>query len=216
MWSPGKGTPSPPSQCGQADEAVGTASTASKKLNKSALKRMGKACVEKPTKCALRGTGVVVAAYTAYKFAENSQEQQACIADCLTGEGVSCESEECCQKECEKKHPTTLLGAGAEATTDLMDSMIVPFLEDFIGIPITQISKGIMVASRVVLALLVAYIVLKVYSFLAGVFGWKKGVSMSRMQPVNVNLLASAPTPMADTSSSRLDSLPQQRGGESE
>lgn len=73
-----------------------------------------------------------------------------------------------------------------------------------------------MVASRVVLALLVAYIVLKVYSFLAGVFGWKKGVSMSRMQPVNVNLLASAPTPMADTSSSRLDSLPQQRGGESE
>lgn len=174
--------------------------------SKTALKAAGAACYSNPKKCAAVTAGVALAGYTAYKFQENSKEQQICITNCLPEEwgqfqygnvsGVTyfeesevineegevqpqCTSGDCetfCKTKCEELHPTTVLGAAKEAITDVMDKALVPFLEDFIGLPVTSMSKQIFMFFRIALALIVLMIAYRIYSAVRAVFGLTKTV----------------------------------------
>lgn len=169
--------------------------------SKTALKMAGEKCYKEPKKCAAVAAGVALAGYTAYKFAENSKEQQICITNCLPESWAQyqygnvsevsyfeedmtedengnpqpqCTSGDCetfCEAECKKLHPTTVIGAAKEALTDVMDKALVPFLEDFIGLPITSMSSKMFMFFRIVLGLIVLMVAYRIYSAVKAIFG---------------------------------------------
>lgn len=169
--------------------------------SKTALKKAGVKCRKEPKKCAAVAAGVALAGYTAHKFAENSKEQQICITNCLPeswaqyqygnvsevtyfekdmvedengkpqSQCTGGDCEEFCQTECKKLHPTTVIGAGKEALTDIIDKALVPFLEDFVGLPVTSLSGGMMMVFRIVLGLVVLMVAYRIYSMIKAIFG---------------------------------------------
>ena len=172
--------------------------------SKTALKKAGAKCRKEPKKCAAVAAGVALAGYTAYKFAENSKEQQICITNCLPESWAQyqygnvsevtyfqeamvqdekgnpqpqCTGGDCeafCQTECKKLHPTTVIGAAKEALTDVMDKALVPFLEDFVGLPITSMTGKMMMFFRIVLGLIVLMVAYRIYSMIKAIFGITK------------------------------------------
>lgn len=62
-------------------------------------------------------------------------------------DGTDCEPY--CVAACRAEHPTTILGAAMEGAGEMMDDVIVPFAEDVLGIPVTDIGGGVMWSVRV-------------------------------------------------------------------
>ena len=195
--------PRNPSAPNKKKPKVGSAAEAASG-NKTLLRSAGEACQKKPKKCAAVAAGVALAGYTAYKFVENTKEQQECITNCLPEEwaqvqygnaqGVTyfteaqvenekgepqpqCTGGDCetfCKTECEKLHPTTVIGAASEALSDVVDKALVPFLEDFIGLPITSLSGKVFTFIRIAFGLIVLMVAYRIYSMVRAALGLTK------------------------------------------
>ena len=76
-------------------------------------------------------------------------------------EGKDCES--FCIDACKAEHPTTLIGSALEGAGELVDDVVVPFVEDVIGIPITDIGSKLLWVIRIVAILIVSGVVVKMY-----------------------------------------------------
>ena len=157
---------------------------------------MIKLCTKNPAKCT---AAVLLAGYTAVNLGENSLAQQACISECLPPnwpavvesnssivpeyfvdnpnpetqpqctEGIDCETY--CVATCQANHPTTVLGAALEGAGEIIDDLFLPFVEDVLGIPISEMGAGVMVGIRIAAIVMGLIVVYKVGSFMNL---WKK------------------------------------------
>ena len=111
--------------------------------------------------------------------------------------GTDCEPY--CKAACKEEHPTTLLGAALEGAEEIMDDAIVPFVEDVIGLPITDIGGGVMWIIRIVAVVVAVIIVRRVYRFMG--FGKQRGakINVSVASPMQASVarpIASATPPL--------------------
>lgn len=105
--------------------------------------------------------------------------------------GTDCEPY--CVAACKAEHPTTLLGAAIEGVGEIMDDIIVPVVEDGIGIPITDIGGGFMWGIRIAVFLVGAVVIYRVGQILGL---WKaKKMSSSGGGRVEISLNNSTPAP---------------------
>jgi hypothetical protein len=104
--------------------------------------------------------------------------------------GTDCEPY--CIAACKAEHPTTVLGAAVEGVGEIMDDIIVPIVEDGIGIPITDIGNGFMWGIRIGVFVVGAIVIYKVGQILGL---WKAENMSSGGRRVEVSLNTSPPAP---------------------
>ena len=107
---------------------------------------------------------------------ENAPAQPQCT------EGTDCEPY--CVARCQEEHPTTLVGAALEGAGEMMDDLIVPFVEDVLGIPITDLGNGALWGIRIGVSALGMFVLFKVLGLL-GLWGGRGSGSStgSTIQP---------------------------------
>ena len=96
-------------------------------------------------------------------------------------EGTDCEPY--CVAACRAEHPTTLLDAAMDGVGEMMDGVIVPFAEDVLGLPITDVGNGFLWIVRIVVIAVAITVVLKLRALL-GLLGLRTkrgGVSNVRV-----------------------------------
>jgi hypothetical protein len=104
--------------------------------------------------------------------------------------GTKCEPY--CVAACKAEHPTTVLGAAVEGVGKIMDDIIVPIVEDGIGIPITDIGNGFMWGIRIGVFVVGAIVIYKVGQILGL---WKAKKMSSGEGRVEISLHTSPPAP---------------------
>lgn len=120
------------------------------------------------------------------KKKEDEHKQPQCT------DGTDCEPY--CVAACKAEHPTTLLGAAMEGAGEMMDDVIVPFAEDVLGIPVTDIGRGMMWGIRIGVFLVGALVIYKVGNML-GLWGRQNGTGGGRIA-LSINTpQTSAPAP---------------------
>lgn len=117
-------------------------------------------------------------------------------------DGTDCEPY--CVAACKAEHPTTLLGAAMEGAGEMMDDVIVPFAEDVLGVPVTDIGGGFMWGIRIAVFLVGALVIYKVGQMMRW-WGNDKYRNGTGSVDVSINMQdvaprASAPTPRASAS----------------
>jgi len=96
---------------------------------------------------------------------ENAPAQPQCT------EGTDCEPY--CVARCEEENPTTLVGAALEGAGEMMDDMIVPFVEDVLGVPITDLGNGALWGIRIGVSAIGIFVLFKVLGLL-GLWGGRR------------------------------------------
>ena len=125
-------------------------------------------------------------------------------------EGTDCEPY--CVAACKAEHPTTLLGAAMEGAGEMVDDLIVPFAEDVLGLPITDLGNGFLWVIRIVVIVVVIKVVLKLRAFLGlgkkrgGVSNVKVSLDVGRQTPAVAT--ATPPMPVARPIVSANPSMP--------
>jgi len=124
---------------------------------------------------------------------ENGQPQ------CM--DGTDCEPY--CIAACKAEHPTTLLGAAMEGAGEMMDDVIVPFAEDVLGLPISDLGGGLMWGIRIAVFVAGALVIFKVGGLL-GLWGATRKSSGGGHVGISLRIPASAPAPAPQLSDSQV------------
>ena len=108
-------------------------------------------------------------------------------------EGTDCETY--CVAACKAEHPTTVLGAAMEGATELFDDVILPVVEDVLGIPIGNLGGGVLWGIRIA-ALVIGFLVVTKIGTVFGLF--KNRPKYRKKEDVRVTLnIPEAPRPVA-------------------